>query len=439
VIPAVDATHDPKRRSWVESANDGRTDFPIQNLPFGVFRRAGSSDVARVGVAIGDMILDVSAGCRLGYFSGDAAAPAKACSASALNELMALGRPAWRALRAALGSLLAAGSSAAADADQLLVPMTDADLLVPARVGDYTDFYASIHHATNVGRMFRPDNPLLPNYKYVPIGYHGRASSLVASGTDVRRPVGQRKPPEAPAPLFEPSRALDYECEVGAFIGTGNVLGERLSMHDATEQLFGMCLVNDWSARDIQSWEYQPLGPFLSKSFATTVSPWVVTMEALAPYRVPAAARPEGDPAPLPYLDDADDRARGGIDIALEVSLRTRAMREKGISGQRVSRARFADMYWTAAQMVAHHASNGCNLRPGDLLASGTISGPTRDSLGCMLEITRRGAEPLRIGDEMRGFLEDGDEVIIRGECASEGHVRIGFGECRGRIQSASV
>ena len=438
MIPAIDATHDPERRSWVESANDGRTDFPIQNLPFGVFRRGGSGEVARVGVAIGSMILDVTAACRLGYFSGDAAAPAKACAAPALNELMALGRPAWRALRVALGNLLAAGSSAAGDAAQLLVPMDDADLLVPARVGDYTDFYASIHHATNVGSMFRPDNPLLPNYKWVPIGYHGRASSLVASGTDVRRPLGQRKGPDAAAPVFEPSRALDYECEVGAFIGTGNVLGERLSMHDASEQLFGLCLVNDWSARDIQSWEYQPLGPFLSKSFATTVAPWVVTMEALAPFRVPAAARPAGDPAPLPHLSDEEDRARGGIDIALEVSLRTRSMREKGSVAQRVSRARFADMYWTAAQMVAHHASNGCNLRPGDLLASGTISGPTRDSLGCMLEITRRGAEPLRIGDETRGFLEDGDEVIIRGECRSEGHVRIGFGECRGRIQSAS-
>ncbi|HWE43556.1 MAG TPA: fumarylacetoacetase [Gemmatimonadaceae bacterium] len=439
MIPEIDATHDPKRRSWVESANDGRTDFPIQNLPFGVFRRAGTSEVARVGVAIGHMILDVSAACRLGYFSGEAAAPAKACAATALNELMALGRPAWRALRLALGSLLAAGSSSAADADQLLVPMDDADLFVPARVGDYTDFYASIHHATNVGSMFRPDNPLLPNYKWVPIGYHGRASSLVASGTDVRRPMGQRKPPEAPAPVFEPSRALDYECEVGAFIGTGNVLGERLSMHDAAGQLFGLCLVNDWSARDVQSWEYQPLGPFLSKSFATTVAPWVVTMEALAPYRIPAAARPAGDPAPLPYLDDEDDRARGGVDIALEVLLRTRSMRERGLPPQRVSRARFADMYWTAAQMVAHHASNGCNLRPGDLLASGTISGPTRDSLGCLLEITRRGAEPLRVGDESRGFLEDGDEVIIRGECAREGYARIGFGECRGRIQSASV
>ncbi len=439
MIPGIDQTHDPKRRSWVQSANDGLTDFPIQNLPFGVFRHAGSDERARVGVAIGDMILDVTAATRVGYFTGESAVPARVCAAPALNDLMALGRPAWRALRLALGTLLAAGSSAAEDAEQILVPMTDADLVLPARVGDYTDFYASIHHATNVGRMFRPDNPLLPNYKYVPIGYHGRASSLIASGTDLRRPLGQRIAPGAPAPSFGPSRSLDYECEVGAFIGTGSVLGERLSMRSASEQLFGLCLVNDWSARDIQSWEYQPLGPFLSKSFATTLSPWVVTMEALAPFRVPLAPREPGDPAPLPYLSDDDDRARGGIDLTLDVSVRTRTMRESGIAPQRVSRARFSDMYWTPAQMVAHHASNGCNLRPGDLLASGTVSGPTRDALGCMLELTRRGAEPLRIGDELRGFLEDGDEVVIRGECTSDGHIRVGFGECRGRIQPASA
>ena len=439
MIPAIDASHDPARKSWVDSANDGATDFPIQNLPFGIFRRTGGSEPARVGVAIGESILDITAAAKLGHFTGDAAAAAKTCASPALNDLMSLGRPAWRALRSALGTLLATGAPARANADRILVPMNDADLLLPARVGDYTDFYASIHHATNVGRMFRPDNPLLPNYKYVPIGYHGRASSLVASGTDVRRPLGQRKPADADAPTFGPSRSLDYECEVGVFVGTGTVLGERLTMPAASEQLFGACLVNDWSARDIQSWEYQPLGPFLSKSFATTLSPWVVTMEALAPFRVRAAERPAGDPSPLPYLSDDEDRARGGIAIALDVFLRTRAMREAGATPQRLSRAQFADMYWTPAQMIAHHASNGCNLRPADLIASGTISGPTRDSLGCMLELTRRGAEPLRVGDESRGFLEDGDEVLIRGECAGEGRVRIGFGECRGRIQAASA
>ncbi len=438
MIPGIDATHDRTRRSWVESANTGDADFPIQNLPYGVFRRDATGDPARVGVAIGEMILDVTAASRMGYFSGDAAVPARACAAPALNELMGLGRPAWRALRVALGSLLAAGSSAQSDREALLVPMRDADMLLPARVGDYTDFYASIHHATNVGRMFRPDSPLLPNYKYVPIGYHGRASSLIASGAEVRRPLGQRKAADESAPVFGASRSLDYECELGAFVGTGNMRGERLTMRDAADQIFGCCLVNDWSARDIQSWEYQPLGPFLSKSFATTLSPWVITMEALAPFRSPAAPRPDGDPVPLPYLADSDDSARGGIDAVVEVCLRTRGMRERGIAAQRVSRARFADMYWTLAQLLAHHASNGCNLRPGDLFASGTISGPTRDSLGCMLELTRRGAEPLQVGSETRGFLEDGDEVIIRGECVREGYVRIGFGECRGRVQSAS-
>ncbi len=438
MIPGIDPTHDRTRRSWVESANTGDADFPIQNLPYGVFRRDATGDPARVGVAIGEMILDVTAANRMGYFSGDAAAPARACAAPALNDLMGLGRPAWRALRVALGSLLAAGSSAQSDREALLVPMRDADMLLPARVGDYTDFYASIHHATNVGRMFRPDSPLLPNYKYVPIGYHGRASSLIASGSEVRRPLGQRKAADEAAPVFGASRSLDYECEIGAFVGTGNMLGERLTMRDAADQIFGCCLVNDWSARDIQSWEYQPLGPFLSKSFATTLSPWVVTMEALAPFRSPAAPRPDGDPAPLAYLADGDDSARGGIDAVVEVWLRTRAMREQGVAPQRVSGARFADMYWTVAQMLAHHASNGCNLRPGDLLASGTISGPTRDSLGCLLELTRRGAEPLAVGSETRGFLDDGDEVIIRGECVRDGYVRIGFGECRGRVQSAS-
>jgi fumarylacetoacetase len=438
VIPTLDETHDPKRRSWVKSANDGATDFPIQNLPLGVFRQAGSVERARVGIAIGEMILDVSAAQKAGYFTGNAAPAAAACAAGELNALMGLGRPAWRALRAAAGQLLETGSSAERVADRILVPIADADLLLPARVGDYTDFYASIHHATNVGRMFRPDNPLLPNYKYVPIGYHGRASSLVPSGTPVRRPTGQRKPPELPDPVFEPSRALDYESEIGAFIGTGTSLGERLTMSEATEQLFGMCLVNDWSARDIQSWEYQPLGPFLSKSFATTMSPWVVTMEALAPFRIAAASRPAGDPEPLAYLRDETDRARGGVDIVLETSIRTRAMRERGLAAQVISRARFADMYWTAAQMIAHHASNGCNLRPGDLLASGTISGPLRDSLGCLLELTRRGAEPLEIGGERRGFLEDGDEVVMRATCTRDNHVRIGFGECRGRIEAAA-
>lgn len=438
MIPHVDDTHDPSLRSWVQSASRA-TDFPIQNLPFGVFRRAETNEPGRVGIAIGDMILDVGAARRAGHFTGDAAAAARACEQPSLNALMAGGRAWWGALRRAVSALLREGSGAERDASSLLVSMRDAEMLLPAHVGDYSDFYASIHHATNVGSMFRPDNPLLPNYKYVPIGYHGRASSLVPSGTRVQRPCGQRKGPNDPAPSFGPSKSLDYECEVGAFIGPGNLLGERIPMATACEQIFGLCLVNDWSARDVQSWEYQPLGPFLAKSFATTLGPWVVTMEALAPFRVPAAERPAGDPAPLEYLRDDGDLARGGVDIVVEVAIRTRAMRQRGEHEARVSRARFADMYWTMGQMVTHHASNGCNLRPGDLIASGTISGPTRDARGCLLELTWRGAEPLSLpGGETRTFLEDGDEVILRGACERAGYARIGFGECRGTILAAS-
>ena len=436
MIPGVDETHDHALRSWVESANTA-TDFPIQNLPFGVFRRADTGD-AHVGIAIGAAVLDVRAAQRAGHFTGAAAHAAEACSAPALNDLMALGRTAWTALRRQVSALLRAGSPAARHAADLVVPMAEAELMLPARVHDYTDFYASIHHATNVGAMFRPDSPLLPNYKYIPIGYHGRASSLVPSGSHVRRPNGQRKAPDASAPVFGPSRLLDYECEVGVFVGPGTMLGEPLPMRAAAEHIFGFCLVNDWSARDLQSWEYQPLGPFLSKSFATTVSPWVVTADALAPFRIPALTRPAGDPEPLEYLRDDDDRARGGVDVSLEVWLRTRAMRERGGAPTRLSRARFADMYWTPAQMLVHHASNGCNLRPGDLLASGTVSGPEHSARGCMLELTRRGAEPLTLPDgETRSFLEDGDEVQMRGECVRAGYARIGFGECRGMILPA--
>jgi fumarylacetoacetase len=434
MIPTVDETHDPSLRSWVESANE-RSDFPIQNLPFGVFRRADSMDAGRVGIAIGEMILDVTAAYAARHFRGAAEDAARACAAPALNDLMALGRTAWTALRRQASALLRRD---APRRDDILVPIADAELMLPARVKDYTDFYASIYHATNVGSMFRPDNPLLPNYKYVPIGYHGRASSLVASGAHVRRPNGQRKPPDAAAPIFGPSRSLDYECEVGAFVGPGTMLGEPLPMRAAAEHIFGFCLVNDWSARDIQSWEYQPLGPFLSKSFATTLSPWVVTGDALAPFRIPAFARESGDPAPLPYLQNDDDAARGGIDLVLEVCLRTRSMRERGEPATRLSRARFADMYWTVAQMLVHHASNGCNMRPGDLLASGTISGPEKSARGCMLELTWRGAELVTLPNgETRSFIEDGDEVILRGECIREGYARIGFGECRGTILPA--
>jgi fumarylacetoacetase len=414
----LDDTHEPALRSWVESANDPDADFPIQNLPFGTFRRIGSPEPARIGVAIGDQIFD--------------AAAAGIIAERNLNELMALGPSRVREIRAALSKRLRAD---APRAPELLVPMRDAELLVPAQIGDYTDFYASLHHATNVGSMFRPDNPLLPNYKWVPIGYHGRASSIVASGTPIRRPSGQTREAADAPPAFGPSRRLDYELEVGAFIGSGNALGEPIAIDDAERHVFGLCLVNDWSARDIQTWEYQPLGPFLAKNFATTVSPWVVTLDALAPFRAPAFARAPGDPAPLPHLSSVADARAGGFDITLEVWLDTERMRANGRPRVLVSRGNFTNMYWTVAQLVAHHASNGCNLRPGDLLASGTVSGPDKESRGCLLERSWRGTEPLSLpGGEQRAFLENGDHVVIRGYCARDGFRRIGFGECRGMV-----
>jgi fumarylacetoacetase len=352
---------------------------------------------------------------------------------------MGLGRPAWSRLRAEISGLLASDSAAVHRdrrlGDRILVPQTEAELFLPAQIGDYSDFYASAYHATNVGSLFRPDNPLLPNYKWVPIGYHGRASSIVPSGTPVRRPQGQLKPPESNRPVYAPTRALDYEAEVGCFVGPGNSLGQPVPLADAEEHLFGLCLVNDWSARDIQTWEYQPLGPFLAKSFATTLSPWVVTFEALEPYRVPAFDRPVGDPAPLSYLDSEANRMRGGVDVVIEVYLSSARMRASSLSPVRLSRGRMADLYWTFGQMFAHHTSNGCNLRPGDLIASGTVSGPGRDSRGCLLELTWRGAEPLQLPNaETRTFLEDGDEVTVRAFCERPGAVRLGFGECRGLV-----
>ena len=439
MIASPDDTHDLSRRSWVESAHEPGTDFPIQNLPLGVFRVRGDPAPPRVGVAIGDRILDLGVCASEGVFHDRAAAVAAHCAEPSLNALMALGPDAWRALRTEVSEFLSVDGEGYEHfkrlGDRLVVPMTSAELMVPAAVGDYTDFYASIHHATNVGSMFRPDNPLLPNYKYVPIGYHGRASSLVPSGTQIRRPAGQRKGPDDPAPAFGPSRLLDYEAELGIFVGTGNELGTRIPIGEAGQHIFGVCLVNDWSARDIQAWEYQPLGPFLAKSFATTVAPWVVTMEALLPYRAPAFARSPDDPAPLPYLSDPDDQRAGGIDITIEVLLRTAAMRESGVPPARLSRASFTDMYWTPAQMLAHHASNGCNMRPGDLLASGTISGAGEGSRGCLLELTGRGSKPLQLPNgETRAFLQDGDEVIMRGYCERDGFARIGLGECSGTI-----
>ncbi|HVE43270.1 MAG TPA: fumarylacetoacetase [Planctomycetota bacterium] len=438
---AVNATHDPALRSWVESANAPGTEFPIQNLPFGSFQRTGSPEPPRSGIAIGDQIVDVGAAARDGLLQGRTWGAGLVCASADLNGLMSMGPEAWSPLRARLSHLLSVQASPEEreKAKKHLVPMSAVEMLLPARIGDYSDFYASIHHATNVGKMLRPDNPLLPNYKYVPIGYHGRSSSIVVSGTPVRRPKGQRKPDAAPEPLFGPSQSLDYELELGFFVGGGNFQGEPIPIGAAEDHLFGVCLLNDWSARDVQAWEYQPLGPFLAKSFATSISPWVVTIEALEPFRTPAFARPAGDPAPLPYLRSPRQDSHGGVDLTLQVLLATKTMREKKVAPVEVCRSNARDLYWTPAQLLAHHTSNGCNLRPGDLLGSGTVSGESKDARGCLLERTWRGTEPLALpGGETRRFLEDGDEVILRGFCEKPGLVRIGLGECRGVVEAAA-
>jgi fumarylacetoacetase len=433
----VNQTHDPSLRSWVASANSDDADFPIQNLPFGVFSRKGQAD-RRIGVAIGDQIVDVGECDKANVWGEGGRDVARLCAGSALNALAELPRESLSKFRARLSELLAGDPDSTGIRplpDRALIPMADVEMHVPMEIGDYTDFYASIYHATNVGKLFRPDNPLLPNYKYVPIGYHGRASSIVLSGTSVTRPRGQTLAAGSSIPAFGPSDLLDYEAEIGFFVGRGNPLGEPVRIDEAEERIFGVCLVNDWSARDIQSWEYQPLGPFLSKNFATTISPWVVTMEALEPFRVPAFFRPSTDPPPLPYLRSEKDKAEGGIDLTVEVYIRSMLMREGHMRPYRVSRASLGDMYWTPAQMLTHHASNGCNLRPGDLFASGTVSGPEPASQGCLLELTQRGSQPLSLptGEE-RKFLHDGDEVIMRGFLEREGAVRIGLGECTGRV-----
>lgn len=439
--PLLDETHDPSLTSWVDSANAPETDFPLVNLPFGIFRH-DFEERPRVGIAIGDRVLDCLAAVRAGLFGSVDPAVRDALVSWTLNPLMTLGRGDARLVRRVAHRLLRAdtpeGNAARQLAGDILPSMDSIGMRVPAEIGDYSDFYASLHHATNVGSMFRPDNPLLPNYKWMPIGYHGRASSIVASGTPVRRPRGQSvSNPDGP-PSVAPSARMDYEMEVGAFVARGNRQGDVISLERAEEHLFGLCLVNDWSARDLQQWEYQPLGPFLSKSFATTVSPWVVTLDALEPFRVPAVARAAADPAPLAYLDDANNRARGGFDITLDVWLRTAAMRAAGQPAERLSRGAFGDMYWTLAQMLAHHASGGCNMRPGDLIASGTVSGADRSARGCLLELAWRGQSPVTLTNgETRIFLQDGDEVVMRGWCARDGFRRIGFGECAGQLLPA--
>jgi len=438
----LNETHDAGLKSWVASANVDGTDFPIQNLPYGVFRRRHSDESFRVGVAIGDQILDLTVVRGSGAFA-DAEPLARqaldAAASSTVNALMALGQPAWTALRLALSRVLRLNAPQAERLNSALVPQTEAEHAVPARIGDYTDFYTSIHHATTIGKQFRPDNPLLPNYKWVPIGYHGRASSIVISGQGFRRPVGQVKAPTAEVPVLGPAQRLDYELEVAVYIGTANGLGDPVSISDAESHVFGLGLFNDWSARDIQAWEYQPLGPFLSKSFASTLSPWIVTLEALAPYRQ-AWTRASDDPQPLAYLDSPELREHGAFDVDLEVFLSTRAMRDAGLPPQRLSQSNMSDAYWSVSQMVAHHTVNGCNLQPGDLLGSGTLSGPTPESAGSMLELSSGGKQPLTLDSgETRSFLQDGDEVIFRGQAQRDGFVRIGFGDARGEVLPARV
>lgn len=438
-MASVDETHDPALRSWVASANASGGDFPIQNLPLAVFRRAGSDEPFRGGVAIGEDVLDLGALTTAAPFGGAAAAALAAAARPTLNALMAEGRAGAAALRHALSAALRAGSVLESRLRSMLVPQRAAEYALAAAVGDYTDFYASIHHATAVGRLFRPDNPLLPNYKWLPIAYHGRASSLQVSGFDPERPVGQLHPPGAAQPVLGPTRRLDYELEVGIFIGRGNPLGTGVPLAEAEEHVFGLCLLNDWSARDIQSWEYQPLGPFLAKNFATSVSPWVVTLEALIPYRTPWT-RPPGEPAPLAYLDGAELRRGGGFDLALEVWLDTAQMRTRGLAARRLSHSNFRESWWTVSQMVTHHTINGCNLRPGDLFGSGTQSGPAPEEAGSLLELSGGGQRPIALADgESRTFLEDGDRVMFRAWCEREGFARIGFGELTGTVRPAAT
>ncbi len=426
-------------RSWIASAN-GHSDFPLQNLPLGVFSIQGSAP--RSGVAIGEHIFDLEAALAAGLFEGLAKVAVEASLGGALNAYFALGKSARVALRERLLELLGEGSTLRgkieAQGAKLLPLAADCELHLPAKIGDYTDFYVGIEHAKNVGKLFRPDNPLLPNYKYVPIGYHGRASTIRPSGVDVRRPKGQTLPAGQTEPVFGPCARLDYELELGIWIGQGNDMGDAIAIGEASEHIAGFCLLNDWSARDIQAWEYQPLGPFLSKSFITSISPWVVTAEALEPFRRAQPARPQGDPQPLPYLLDANDQAHGALDIELEVLLMTASMREQNLPAQRLGLSNSLNMYWTAAQLVAHHSVNGCQLQPGDLFGSGTLSGPDQSQLGSLLEITEGGKHPVELASgEVRKFLEDGDEIIFRARCKREGFASIGFGECCGKVVAA--
>ncbi|WP_426369898.1 fumarylacetoacetase [Pseudocolwellia sp. HL-MZ7] len=432
----INETHDITLSSWVTSANNN-SDFPIQNLPFATFRKTYSEEANRGAVAIGDYVLDMAAVAQLNIFTGVTQQAAEAAAKPTLNTLMALGKEANSALRLALSKALRSGSSTEEKLKDCLVLQSEVTYGMPCQIGDYTDFYTSIHHATAVGSLFRPDNPLLPNYKWVPIGYHGRSSTIDVSGQEFPRPYGQLKAPDAETPVLAPCKRLDYEVEMGIFIGESTGLGERIDIENAEDHIFGMCLFNDWSARDIQAWEYQPLGPFLAKNFASTISPWIVTTEALAPYRI-NFSRPEADPQPLPYLSSDKNNELGGLDIKLECLIQTQQMKSANEEAVKISDSNFKYSYWTIAQLVTHHSVNGCAMQAGDLLGSGTQSGPDHEQAGSMLELSRGGKEAFTLTNgEKRTFLEDGDTVVMRGYCEKEGAARIGFGEVLGTVLSA--
>ncbi|MEL0633301.1 fumarylacetoacetase [Pseudoalteromonas carrageenovora] len=433
----INETHDINLTSWVSSANNTESDFPIQNLPFAEFRTKGTDEAFRGGVAIGDQVIDLAKLSVLNIFTGNAKTALDAASESTLNTFMGLGQQYWSALRLALSKALREGAQQQKEIESTLLSQADIEFSLPCRIGDYTDFYTSIYHATAVGSLFRPDNPLLPNYKWVPIGYHGRSSSIDVSGQKFHRPKGQAKAPDAEAPSFGPCKRLDYELELGIYLGKGNVLGDAIAIENAENHVFGFCVFNDWSARDLQAWEYQPLGPFLAKNFASTVSPWIVTTEALAPYRT-SWTRDENDPQPMEYLESAANREQGAFDIQMDVKIQTEKMRSEGHSPTRVSTSSFKHSYWTVAQMVTHHTVNGCNFMPGDMLGSGTQSGPTHEEAGSLLELSRGGKEKITLSNgEQRSFLEDGDNVIMRGWCEKSGFARIGFGSVESTVLAA--
>ncbi|TAL85171.1 MAG: fumarylacetoacetase [Candidimonas sp.] len=437
-MSSLNETHDPRLQSWVESANIEHNGFPIQNLPFGIFRPRTDTQDFRPGVAIGDKIVDLAALAQKAPFSGKAAHALAACKGSRLNALMGLGHEYWSALRLALSGALRAGAAQQNLIEPMLIRQSEAEFDVPAQIGDYTDFYISIHHATAVGKLFRPDNPLLPNYKWLPIGYHGRASSIGVSGQKFHRPVGQTRPAtEGASPAFGPCQRLDYELELGVFVGEGNPAGERINIAQAESHVFGLCILNDWSARDIQAWEYQPLGPFLAKNFASTISPWIVTLEALAPFRLPFT-RVASDPQPLPYLSSPENSATGAFDIGLEVRITTAQSRAAGAKPALLAQSNFKDAYWNIAQLLTHHTVNGCNLQAGDMLGTGTLSSPGPDRAGSLLELNQGGKNPVKLPwGEQRVFLQDDDEIILQARCEKPGYPTISLGQCSGMVLPA--